>query len=1189
MSPHSLINFNSWSRILAELQDHYRHRHYFTPAETFKVDEVWRNLELGKTIIAPEEFPAFKLIPESLRRRMQCKEESDQFVLLAVLCAAFQTTRHLEEDQSDLSDSKQALCNLFEQTLPGIQNTTKARLAADEKKRQEHIKVVLDQKNKQEQLQKEAKEAAEKLLEALTRKRQQDEEDRKEALRQAQKRIKTALCLTEHGLRVHWQKSDCEIAAQIGQPDNPECIGIVRKELALSWLESNHFRFPTDEQLEFIIDTHHSIRVTARAGSGKTETVATKILFLLHFIGLSPDHILALVFNVEARNDIIKRIEDLEEQAGLMSKGPYSVMNFDRLAYGVVRPKANILDEKGFSQKIKELVNFFLSAECEHSELIKQFMLISFEADWDKWLSNNERYTLDQLDQLRSLLTEEAIDGTLVKSKGEKRIADFFFEHNIDYQYEYPWRTDHGVVIYPDFYLPQYKLIIEYWGMHGDKDYDESSEFKRSYWDTKPGYNLVEIFPSHLSGLSPNFLQGREEDYAAIAELIKQALIEQGCGNIELCKLSDEELLAKLKNRISMEVEKLFSTSLARLGQRCRSNADVISLVNRYKTSDEAERQFINLLPIIDQTYRDLLSANHATDYAKLKWDCINLIEQGISSFAVEKGTIQVYPARLRYIFIDEFQDFSEVYQKIIQALLYHANDAVVNAVGDDWQMINRFAGSDLSLFHGFSDAFPRTKNLTLTTNFRSSPQVVEFCNALMEGQGAQANVADHLKEVKGRVTQVSLSNLQLTDAEEHYFKADPIISSLLRLIPACMSQLGLNEKFDIAQSTNQGEESLKPFFYVLTHTNYPKGLKVGADHFSFMKNESGRSLSFLHKFLAKIYNKELFPTAISALTAHRSKGKEAEVVFLLAPEQFPLIHPSSVFLGIFGDDLNTIINDERRLFYVACSRARKWLFLLTFAPAKQPDYLPKHLLELFNWDEAPYVRKIPDGLYRIEITNQKGDFKALFDNMERLKVFWGFNFTKDNGVPIRWQKLECTLPEVTRYITQLIEEFKDAKLQWVLFDAAGDSIFQWPGPIDPKAFLNATLQIEANTQSAPPPAIAIPIIDERQHVNSLCLSVYEYFLDPKHMLQEFKPQTGFELIKARHVIAQAELAWPKYKSAVVITEDDYINFINQGWRAWLPAIDDDDNNHSSNMEILELPTLLSHLRRAERINSLSI
>ena len=1187
MSPHSLINFHSWSRILAELQDHYRHRHYFTPAETFKVDEVWRNLELGKTIIAPEEFPAFKLIPESLRRRMQCNEESDQFVLLAVLCAAFQTTRHLEEDQSDLSDSKQALCNLFEQTLPGIQNTTKARLAADEKKRQEHIKVVLDQKNKQEQLQKEAKEAAEKLLEALTRKRQQDEEDRKEALRQAQKRIKTALCLTEHGLRVHWQKSDCEIAAQIGQPDNPECIGIVRKELALSWLESNHFRFPTDEQLEFIIDTHHSIRVTARAGSGKTETVATKILFLLHFIGLSPDHILALVFNVEARDDLINRIEDLEAKAGLPPKGPYAIMNFDRLARGVVQPKANILKERELSQKIKELVNFFLSDECEHSELVKQFMLISFEADWDKWLSNNERYTLDQLDQLRTLLMEEAIDGTLVKSKGEKRIADFFYEHNIDYRYEYPWRTDDGVVIYPDFYLPQQKLIIEYLGMHGDKDYDESSEFKRRYWDTKPGYKLVEIFPYQLNGLSPNFLQGREEDYAAITGLIKQALIEQGCGDIELRKLSDEELLAKLKKRISMEVEKLFSTSLARLGQRCRSNADVISLVNSYKTSDEAERYFINLLPAIDQTYRDLLLANNATDFAELKWNCIDLIEQGISSFAVEKGTVQVYPARLRYIFIDEFQDFSEVYQRIIHSLLHHANDAVVNAVGDDWQMINRFAGSDLSLFHGFSDAFPRTKNLTLTTNFRSSPQVVEFCNALMKGQGAQANVADHLKEVNGRVVQVSLSNLQLTDAEEHYFNADPIISSLLRLIPACISQLDLNEQIAKAVATNQGVEGLKPFFYVLTRTNYPKGLKIGADHFRFIKKATGRTLKFLNQFLVNVYKRELFPTGIRALTAHRSKGKEAEVIFLLAPEQFPLIHPSSAFLGIFGDDLNTIIDDERRLFYVACSRARRWLFLLTFAPAKQPDYLPKHLLEIFNWDEAPYVRKVPDGRYKIEITNQKDEFNALFSNTEKLRDCWGFNFKKDKGVPIRWQNLEHGLPEVARYLMQLIREFQDAKLRWVLFDAVGEICFQWPGPIDPIAFLDASLEAEANTQAEQPPIA--PVVDngERLYIDPLCQSVYEYFLDPMHSLQSFRPQAGFELSESGLVVAQAELAWPEYKSAVVLAVEDYVNFIDRGWRVWLAAIDDD--NQSSHEEILELPTLLAHLRRAEPINSISI
>jgi DNA helicase-4 len=493
-------------------------------------------------------------------------------------------------------------------------------------------------------------------------------------------------------------------------------------------------------------------------------------------------------------------------------------------------------------------------------------MLTSFQSDWDKWLRNNERYSAAQLDQLRSLLPEESIDGRSVKSKGEKRIADFFFEHNIDYQYEYPWRTDRGVVIYPDFYLPQYRVVSEFLGLNGDKDYDEAAAFKRRYWEGKPGYKLVEIYPKDLDGLSPDFVDGREQDYATLQTRIKEALLEQGCGDIELPRLTDEEILEKLKKRIRLEFEKLLSTVLTRLGQRCQSNADVMSLVSGFKASNEAEHQFIQLLPIIDEAYRELLKRNHATDFAQLKWDCIKLLKQGHQSFEVERGKVRVFPERLRYIFIDEFQDFSDLYQEIIQALLLHSNDGVVNAVGDDWQMINRFAGSDLSLFHGFSETFPRPRELTLTTNFRSCPEIVDFCNAVMAGQGAPARSADHLQNKVGRVAQVCLNTLQLNNAEEHYFRSDPTISSLLRLIPSCSRGLKLEEQIAVAKSTDQGIEGLKPFFYILTRTNFPQGLKVGADHFSFIKSKSGRGLKFLDEFLTSTQKNDLYPSAVRTL-----------------------------------------------------------------------------------------------------------------------------------------------------------------------------------------------------------------------------------------------------------------------------------------------------------------------------------
>jgi len=991
------------------------------------------------------------------------------------------------------------------------------------------------------------------------------------------KRVEDLLSLTENGLRVYWQKPDHEIAELIGISENLYLVPTARKQLARIWLETHDFRAPTEEQLEFIIDTHHSIRVTARAGSGKTETVSTKILFLLHCIGFRPQHILALVFNTEARDDLIKRIEVLEEKACLPTKGPYAVMNFDRLAKGVVQPRARILKGKQLSKNIQQLVHHFLSGESENSALIKQVMLKSFQADWNKWLKNNERYSKEQLNHLRGLLMEEAIDGTMVKSKGEKRLADFFFEHEVDYQYEYPWRTDRGVVIYPDFYLPQLKLIIEYWGLAGDKDYDDCADFKRRYWENKPGYKLVEIFPEHLRGLAPDFLSGREEDYAFISELIQQVCLEQG-SKFEFRRLSDEELLDKLKKRIELEFEKLLSTSLTRLGQRCRSNSDVVTFVNEYETSDEDERQFINLLPVIDQAYRDLLVSCRSIDFAQLKWECIVLLQKGIGSFAVERGTVRVHPNQLRYIFIDEFQDFSELFQQIVNALLRHSDDAVVNAVGDDWQMINRFAGSDLTLFQGFADAFPRPRELTLTTNFRSCRQIVEFCNAVMVGQGAPARVADHLRDAMGRVVEIPLSRLQLTDAEEHYFKSDLTISSLLRLIPLSISTLGLKQIIVQAQASDKGVEELKPFVFVLTRTNYPQSMKIGADDFSFVKKAKGRGLGFLDEFLATVYKKELFPTSIRAVTAHRSKGKEAEVVFLLAPEQFPLIHPSSSFLAIFGDHIGSIIDDERRLFYVACSRARQWLFLLTFSPSKLPDYLPRALLQSFSWSEAPYVRNIPEGRYRIEVTNLKGPGATTFDIKEDLKA-WGFRYSTDSGLPVWWQQLELNQLDVAQYLVELIAEFKDSRVQWTLFDAGGVLRFGWPGPVVPVSFLESCISSEASGRTVQSASAVVPDDNDMTLVDPLCREIYNYFMHPVNQLKHYAPETGYALIQSGVIAAHAELAWPSQKAAIVISEEDYEVFDDAGWQTWLAATTTDEM--FDHMNPVDLPAILNHLRRA--------
>lgn len=70
---------------------------------------------------------------------------------------------------------------------------------------------------------------------------------------------------------------------------------------------------------------------------------------------------------------------------------------------------------------------------------------------------------------------------------------------------------------------------------------------------------------------------------------------------------------------------------------------------------------------------------------------------------------------------------------------------------------------------------------------------------------------------------------------------------------------------------------------------------------------------------------------ALSISTVHRFKGKEADVVFLAdaSMHSYPLIHPDCVFFEAFGDTPEKLLLDERRLFYVALTRAKEqlWLF----------------------------------------------------------------------------------------------------------------------------------------------------------------------------------------------------------------------------------------------------------------------
>ena len=84
-----------------------------------------------------------------------------------------------------------------------------------------------------------------------------------------------------------------------------------------------------------------------------------------------------------------------------------------------------------------------------------------------------------------------AVDGTAVQSNGEKRIADWLAAHQIAYVYDESYLVARDTLIRPDFYLPEFDLYIEYWGMD-NPEYNANRQ-KKLWLYQRAGKKLVSL------------------------------------------------------------------------------------------------------------------------------------------------------------------------------------------------------------------------------------------------------------------------------------------------------------------------------------------------------------------------------------------------------------------------------------------------------------------------------------------------------------------------------------------------------------------------------------------------------------------------------------------------------------------------------------------------------------------------
>ena len=663
------------------------------------------------------------------------------------------------------------------------------------------------------------------------------------------------------------------------------------------------------EQAAAIGSVHENVLVTARAGSGKTRVLVTRAAFLIKHCRVPADRLLLLAFNRKAAEEIRKRLS----RSGC--DVPH-VMTFHALAYALVHPEEALKydspddEQPALSRVFQQVLNEFTDDKRFEGD-VRHLMLGHFRADWERLTKAG--LTLSQKEGLafRRSLTSETLRGEFVKSYGEKAIANFLFEHDIPYNYErnHWWN---GRNYRPDFTIPQGKrgIVIEYFGIEGDSDYDVEAKEKRQYWKGKADWQLIELATSDIVAGEQQF-----------ERILQHRLTEYG---VQCRRLPEDEIWKRIRDRAITRFARMTRTFVGRCRKACLTPDELRERIARHRAIAEIESTFLGLASEVYTAYLDRLKAVGDEDFDGLLERAATLIEDGHTVFDRKSGRGNL--ARIAFIMVDEFQDFSQLFCRMLNGVRKQNPNVNLFCVGDDWQAINAFAGSDLHYFEQFDRLFPPTVHRPVSTNYRSAACIVEFGNRLMPERGVSARSGT---ERDGRVVLADLSRFEPTPVERERYPGIEITPVVRRILAHSLQD---ERQVALLARTNDIPHSL--------------GNHVGRATIEACHREWTRGLTDDQKGRVQI------------MTAHRAKGLEADTVVILDVMQrrYPLIHPDWVFMRVHGDRVEKLVEDERRLFYVACTRAISTLILITES-GRESEFLTavKHMCQPIDWQQFPF------------------------------------------------------------------------------------------------------------------------------------------------------------------------------------------------------------------------------------------
>ena len=668
-------------------------------------------------------------------------------------------------------------------------------------------------------------------------------------------------------------------------------------------------KYPLDkQQRRSIVSEEDNCLVVSSAGSGKTSSIVGKVKYLTETKNIAPERILLISYTNKAAAELTERmatnglkgytfhklaIDIIGKTTGIK---PSICDNTDALFVDIYH---NLLENPEFK---KYIVEYFITYQTN-------------ETDWEQRKNERREQLSEQKKvQLKAILPDMDGKAIYVKSEQEQKICFVLSSLGVKFRYEEPYEHHLADEMHsqycPDFsiYFEQggvtKRIYLEHFGVdeHSNVPAWFAKDKNITYEEANQKYNdgITWKKAAHEKfGTQLLITSSADFHYFDIRDKLRKLL--DGIG-VPIQEKTDEELYDLLLPKGSKQ-EKAFIRLVVTFVTLVKSSCKSIKNILRQTSDADDLRSFFIIknifLPVYERYERALKDRNQ-----------IDFTDAILQATEICRTS---HPVEYDYIIVDEFQDISVDRYNFLKVLREGNSPAKLYCVGDDWQSIYRFSGSDMALFNQFSEYFGETEINKIETTYRFGEPLVSLSSRFIQRNNAQIQ-----KDIHSSCSEMK------TELEFYAYERRDYCNTIGQLVASIPS-----DKSIFLLGRYSFDDYYLSFMY--------RSIKEGSRFFYVIE---GRKIEFL--------------------TVHKSKGLEADYVILLQCNKdtygFPsLVSDDPVLNYVLTESDQFPYGEERRLFYVAITRAK--IKTLVLYDKRFPSVFVDEFLHPENVSEESYVK----------------------------------------------------------------------------------------------------------------------------------------------------------------------------------------------------------------------------------------